>query len=33
MFVQDSQGANYPEALRYVAAKYNIEIIDRSAYS
>ncbi|MEC7863757.1 MAG: DNA primase [Bacteroidota bacterium] len=28
MFVQDLQGANYPEALRYVASKYNIEIIE-----
>ena len=30
MFVQELQGANYPEALRYVAAKYNIEIIEES---
>ena len=28
MFIQDIQGANYPEALRYVAEKYNIEIIE-----
>ena len=28
MFIQDLQGANYPEALRYVAEKYNIEIIE-----
>jgi DNA primase len=30
MFVQELQGANYPEALRYVAAKYNIEIVEES---
>jgi DNA primase len=30
MFIQDLQGANYPEALRYVAAKYNIEIIEEA---
>ena len=30
MFLQDLQGANYPEALRYVAEKYNIEIIEES---
>ncbi len=29
-FIQDLQGANYPEALRYVAEKYNIEIIEES---
>ena len=29
-FIQDFQGANYPEALRYVAAKYNIEIIEEA---
>ena len=28
MFIQDLQGASYPEALRYVAEKYNIEIIE-----
>ena len=28
MFIQDLQGASYPEALRHVAAKYNIEIIE-----
>jgi len=28
MFVQELQGINYPEALRYLAAKYNIEIIE-----
>ena len=28
-FIQDMQGANYPEALRYVAGKYNIEIIEK----
>ena len=28
MFIQDIQAANYPEALRYVAEKYNIEIIE-----
>ena len=27
-FIQDLQSANYPEALRYIAAKYNIEIIE-----
>ena len=27
-FIQEIQGANYPEALKYVAAKYNIEIIE-----
>jgi len=27
-FIQDFQGANYPEALKYVAGKYNIEIIE-----
>ena len=26
-FIQDLQSANYPEALRHIAAKYNIEII------
>jgi len=30
MFIQDLQGANYPEALRHVAAKYNIEIIEEA---
>ena len=30
MFIQDLQGANYPEALRYVAEKYNIEIIEEA---
>ena len=30
MFIQDIQGANYPEALRYVAEKYNIEIIENT---
>ena len=25
-FIQELQGASYPEALRYVAEKYNIEI-------
>ncbi|MAW20960.1 MAG: DNA primase [Flavobacteriales bacterium] len=29
MFIQDIQGASYPEALRYVAEKYHIEIIER----
>ena len=29
-FVQDIQAATYPEALRYVAAKYNIEIIEKA---
>ena len=29
-FIQDIQGATYPEALRYVAAKYNIEIIEKT---
>ena len=28
-FIQDIQGASYPEALRYVAEKYHIEIIER----
>jgi len=27
-FIQDINGANYPEALKYVAEKYNIEIIE-----
>ncbi|MDG1283985.1 MAG: DNA primase, partial [Flavobacteriales bacterium] len=30
MFLQDLQSASYPEALRYVAEKYNIEIIEES---
>ena len=29
MFIQDLQGASYPEALRHVAAKYNIEIVEK----
>ena len=29
-FIQEIQGANYPEALKYVAAKYNIEIIEEA---
>ena len=29
-FIQDIQAATYPEALRYVAAKYNIEIIEKT---
>ena len=33
MFIQDIQGANYPEALRYVAEKYNIEIIEEELTS
>ena len=28
-FIQDLQGASYPEALKYVADKYNIEIIEK----
>ena len=28
MFIQDLQGINYPEALKYLAGKYNIEIIE-----
>ena len=27
-FIQELQGASYPEALRYVAEKYNIEIVE-----
>ena len=27
-FIQDIQGSNYPEALRYIAEKYNIEIVE-----
>tara|TARA_B100000902_G_scaffold399653_1_gene471605 strand:+ start:1823 stop:3724 length:1902 start_codon:yes stop_codon:yes gene_type:complete len=27
-FIQEIQGANYPEALRYIAEKYNIEIVE-----
>jgi DNA primase len=27
-FIQDLQSANYPEALRHIAAKYNIEIVE-----
>ena len=30
MFIQELQGASYPEALRHVAAKYNIEIIEEA---
>ena len=30
MFIKDLQGASYPESLRYVAAKYNIEIIEEA---
>ena len=30
MFIQDLQNASYPEALKYVAEKYNIEIIEES---
>tara|TARA_B100001250_G_scaffold71782_1_gene58099 strand:- start:2648 stop:4549 length:1902 start_codon:yes stop_codon:yes gene_type:complete len=30
MFVQELQGASYPEALKYVAGKYNIEIIEEA---
>ena len=33
MFVQELQGASYPEALRYVAEKYNIEIIEEALSS
>tara|TARA_B100001758_G_scaffold247879_1_gene268023 strand:+ start:886 stop:2787 length:1902 start_codon:yes stop_codon:yes gene_type:complete len=29
MFIQEIQGASYPEALKYVAEKYHIEIIER----
>ena len=29
-FIQEIQAATYPEALRYVAAKYNIEIIEKA---
>ena len=29
-FTQDFQGVNYPEALRYIAEKYNIEIIEEA---
>ena len=30
MFIQELQSASYPEALRHVAAKYNIEIIEEA---
>lgn len=30
MFIQELQGASYPEALRYVAEKYNIEIVEEA---
>lgn len=30
MFIQELQGASYPEALKYVAEKYNIEIIEEA---
>lgn len=30
MFIQELQAVNYPEALRYIAAKYNIEIIEET---
>ena len=29
-FIQEIQGANYPEALKHVAAKYNIEITEEA---
>lgn len=29
-FIQEIQGANYPEALKYVAKKYNIEIVEEA---
>ena len=27
-FIQEIQGANYPEALKYIAEKYNIEVVE-----
>ena len=30
MFIQELQAASYPEALRYVAEKYNIEIVEEA---
>ena len=32
-FIQELQGVSYPEALRYAADKYNIEIEEQAAYS
>ena len=28
-FIQEIQGANYPEALKYIAEKYNIEVVEK----